>query len=127
MLKRFFKSILDMLWTPFNRDALWNLCITEEYCTWRPWLAKVGMTFCHVNDDTQKHQEKNKTCLYVKEVLDSHKLMLEVKKCIMHEAPIIVELSKPADLKAGDVFNVWGQYRLCENTRHNGRSYIYAA
>lgn len=136
MMKRFFKSLLSCIWTPFNRDSLWNICINEEYCTWRPWKVSVGMTFCHVDDDTQRRRMKTGVALRVKRAVDSRHFLVEIPHlvgmasgscCDAKIMPAYVETLQPhEELKAGDWFEVYGQYAYSTTATVDGRNYVSA-
>lgn len=133
-LKKFFKSMFSYIWTPFNRDSLWNICVNEEFCTWCPWKAKVGMTFCHVDDDTQKHREKIGVALRVKKVIDSNHFLVEIPYLVAGGGvggdakimPAHVETMESHELKPGDWFKVFGQYCYDPNISIDGRNYVSA-
>lgn len=131
--KKFFKSLLSYVWTPFNRDSLWNICVNEEFCTWNPHKAKVGMTFCHVNDETQQHRVKIGVALRVKKVLDSKHFLVEIPYLAgaagngdAHIMPAHVETMESHELKVGDWFEVFGQYCFDPNVTIDGKNYVSA-
>lgn len=64
-MKNFLKNLLAYVWTPFNRDDLWNLSLNCFYCTYNPLKVKVGMIFCHVPGITVDHRIKTGTGLKV--------------------------------------------------------------
>ena len=64
-MKNFLKNLLAYVWTPFNRDDLWNLSLNCFYCSYNPLKVKVGMIFCHVPGITVDHRIKTGTGLKV--------------------------------------------------------------
>ena len=115
--KLILKRIRQFFWIPFNRDALWCVCIHEQYCTWNPKSVRKNLTFCHVNDETQEHRERIGVALKIKSKLTSKRAILEI--------PFFVGISSPSNLhpicvetiddiagNVGDYFREFGQYKL---------------
>lgn len=117
-MKKFFEKLLDCLWTPFNRDALWCTCVKETYNTWYPYMAKTGMVFCHVDDRTQRHWKDIGVALKVVEIIGPCQFKLEVPFVVgagdhrTSLAPIVVETLDDHGYVTGDWFEAYGQYKL---------------
>lgn len=117
-MKKLLERLLDCIWTPFNRDALWCTCVKETYNTWFPPMAKVGMVFCHVDDRTQRRWMRVGVALKVVEAIDEHHFKLEVPFVVSandHQtslAPIVVETIDSYSYAPGTWFEAYGQYKL---------------
>ena len=123
--------------TSFNRDALWNAPIPDEYCTYYAVDFPPGSLFVHSqNDWTEKRLAYRYELKVLGEdagwlildhgwaVLDSshdmlYQLMWDKAACHafwpnprwMQTEPIAVKVLDPDGVKVGDLFTVYGQYR----------------
>lgn len=130
--KLILKRIRQVFWTPFNRDALWCVCIHEQYCTWNPKSARKNLTFCHVNDETQEHRERIGVALRIKSKPTSKSAILEIPYLVgisscsnLH--PIYVKTLEDIAGNAGDYFHGFGQYRFDGTETVDGRNYLSLA
>lgn len=64
-MKKFLKSLLALIWVPFNRDDLWNLALNCYYCTYNPFKLREGLIFCHVPGMTVEKRMRDGTGLRV--------------------------------------------------------------
>ncbi len=120
-MKEFLKNMLAYLWTPFNRDDLWNLSLNGSYCTYSPLKVRRGMVFCHVKGITVDHRMKTGTGLRVVNVIgdDTYAVKIPfVVKCggelgeVEQTSPFVVRcLPGTRKYAEGDWFVTYGQYK----------------
>jgi hypothetical protein len=118
-MKNFLKNLLAYVWTPFNRDDLWNLSLNCFYCTYNPLKVKVGMVFCHVPGITVDHRIRTGTGLKVVGVLEKGRYRVKVPFVVASGSvgsvePVcefVVELLEgEREYCVGDWFVSYGQY-----------------
>jgi hypothetical protein len=120
-MMRLIKNMLAYLWTPFNRDDLWNLSLNGSYCTYNPLRVRKGMVFCHVKGITVDHRMKTGTGLRVEKVLGYDRYLVKVPfvvKCggelgeVEQTSPFVVQcLGGTRKYVEGDWFVTYGQYK----------------
>lgn len=128
-MKKFFQNLFAYLWTPFNRDDLWNLSLNGRYCTYNPLKVKKGMIFCHVQGITIDHRMKTGTALKVTDVLDKGKVRVEIPFVVAASDQIgacestskfdVYYLDENKEYKVGDYFLEYGQY-VFDGVQSNG-------
>ena len=133
--------------TSFNRDALWNACIDEpEYCTYYKEDFPVGSRFVHRVDDWTEKRLKKGYELKILQVngAEAHldhgwevlrkvngKLVEVDEKPKGHvpgriyTRPIIVRVLEANNLKVGEFFKEYGQYKYEKNIKENGQTTPY--
>lgn len=123
--------------TSFNRDALWNAPIAHsDYCTYFSEDFPVGSLFVHKCDDwTQKrlkygyelkviHKINNDTYVLDHGWTVTYKLLIDGTTIPMNHRPIIVKiLNKNNNIKVGDFFIIYGQYKYISIHNFKNKKY----
>jgi hypothetical protein len=128
-LRKILRNILQFFWSPFNRDALWCVCINETYCTWNPKKLTKNLTFCHVDDETQQRRERVGVALRIVNKPTPRSAILEIPYLVGLDSDsslqrIHVETLEDITEKVDGWFRTFGWYHFDGTKTVDGRNYL---